>query len=42
MQGDAAVADMPLVDLAGGQEDPLQAEAEIATAAVRAEQEQEA
>jgi DNA-directed RNA polymerase subunit beta len=29
--GDAAVADMPLVDLAGGQEDPLQAEAEAAT-----------
>lgn len=32
IQGDAAVADMPLVDLAGGQEDQLQAEAEALSA----------
>jgi DNA-directed RNA polymerase subunit beta len=38
IQGDVAVANMPLVDLAGGQEDQLQAEAEE-QATVNAEQE---
>ncbi|HEX7259349.1 MAG TPA: DNA-directed RNA polymerase subunit beta, partial [Candidatus Saccharimonadia bacterium] len=42
IQGDDAVADMPLVDLAGGQEDALQAEAEESAGSAREEQEQEA
>ena len=33
IEGDGAVADMPLVDLAGGQEDQLQAEAEAVASA---------
>jgi len=38
IQGDVAVADMPLVDLAGGQEDQLQAEAEAAEVTAKAEE----
>ncbi len=40
--GDVAVADMPLVDLAGGQEDQLQAEAEAADAETPVTMDQEA
>ena len=36
IEGDNAVADMPLVDLAGGAEDQLEAEAEVAAEAVAA------
>lgn len=39
IEGDSAVADMPLVDLAGGQEDQLQAESEVAAAKVAAGEE---
>ncbi len=39
IEGDVAVADMPLVDLAGGQDDQLQVEAEVAAAKVAAGEE---